>query len=449
MFPSGQGKSTTVGLIERFYDPVNGSIRFDHKKIKHLNVGWLRHQIGYVGQEPTLFNASIAANIRLGAGVSDVTFDEIVEAAKQANAHDFIMSFNNGYNTEVGERGTQLSGGQKQRIAIARALVKKPKVLLLDEATSALDSQSEHVVQEAIDKLMLSHDHTTVVIAHRLSTIRNADRIAFIADGIVKEIGSHDELMAKPHGRYRRLVESQKRSSTVSEEVLKKATSDNQEDKKESKKSKKKDKDEVDEEEKKFDPKWARGLAKKDINFLLVGTVGIVMAGAVFPTWGIMFGNMINTLFYPIFPCSKEIIESTQNAPPGMIDCEAFPLPGCFLTCEEYWTFSSEEIEKESFVLAGYWALIIICCLVGNTLSFIGFGTASERMNKRIRDDTFTALVRQEVAYFDVRSTGNITSQLEEDTTKIQTFSGEPIRTFFLNISSVVVGVTVSFIYMW
>ena len=184
---SGGGKSTIVQMIERFYDPTSGTIELNGIDLKNLNVKWLRDQIGLVSQEPTLFKGTIRENISYGSpGCSQ---EDIEHAAREANAHDFIMSFPDGYDTEVGETGTQVSGGQKQRIAIARAILKKPKILLLDEATSALDSESEKSVQEAIDKVMASKSQTVIVIAHRLSTIRNADRIAVLKDGRVHEIG--------------------------------------------------------------------------------------------------------------------------------------------------------------------------------------------------------------------------------------------------------------------
>ena len=174
------------------------------QNVKDLNLEWLREQIGVVSQEPILFDASIAENIRHGK--EEASKEEIEEAAKKANAHDFISALSNGYETNVGEGGAQLSGGQKQRVAIARALVRDPKILLLDEATSALDSQSEHVVQEALDKACLGR--TTIIIAHRLSTIRNADLIASLEAGIVVEIGTHSELMEK-NGHYFDLVTAQ------------------------------------------------------------------------------------------------------------------------------------------------------------------------------------------------------------------------------------------------
>ena len=185
--PSGGGKSTIIQMIERFYDPHGGSVEYEGTNIKDLNVQWLRDQFGLVSQEPTLFNTTIGENIKFG--MSSASQQDVEAAARKANAHDFIMSFPQGYNTEVGENSTQVSGGQKQRIAIARALLKQPKILLFDEATSALDSQSEAVVQKAINSLMETKNQTVIVIAHRLSTIKNADRIAVVADGVIKEIG--------------------------------------------------------------------------------------------------------------------------------------------------------------------------------------------------------------------------------------------------------------------
>ena len=279
-------------MIERFYDPASGTLEYMGHDLKSLNVHWYRDQIGYVGQEPTLFNETIAKNIAYGA--PDATQAEIEDAAKQANAHTFITSFANGYQTSVGERGGQLSGGQKQRVAIARALVKKPKVLILDEATSALDSESEAIVQAALDKLMESREHTTLVIAHRLSTIANADKIAFIAEGRVLEYGTPSELLQKKHGRYRRLVESQKRGATL-EQLLAKQKKDNKEEDEEEEEVDEdaKNEEEEDKETKAFNAKRARQLASPDVSFMLLGSVGAIMAGGVFPVWGILFARKL------------------------------------------------------------------------------------------------------------------------------------------------------------
>ncbi|CAL5183689.1 unnamed protein product [Lathyrus oleraceus] len=200
---SGSGKSTVISLLERFYNPDSGHVLLDGVDIKTFRLSWLRQQMGLVGQEPILFHESIRANIAYGKE-GDATEDEIIIAAKAANAHSFISSLPNGYDTSVGERGTQLSGGQKQRIAIARAMLKNPKILLLDEATSALDAESERIVQEALDKV--SVNRTTVVVAHRLTTIREADTIAVIKNGVVAEKGRHDVLMKITDGVYASLV---------------------------------------------------------------------------------------------------------------------------------------------------------------------------------------------------------------------------------------------------
>jgi ABC-type multidrug transport system fused ATPase/permease subunit len=215
--PSGGGKTTVVNLIEAFYYAEKGSITLDGVDIKELDPYWLHKHIAIVSQEPTLFARTIAENIAYGCEESDFSSEEnkeerIIEAAKFANAHNFIVSFKDGYRTMVGERGVQLSGGQKQRIAIARALIRNPKVLLLDEATSALDTESEWAVKEAIDKLLrTSEGRSVLVIAHRLSTVQHADEVVVIQQGTVVERGKHEQLLAK-EGLYKKLVSRQLQS---------------------------------------------------------------------------------------------------------------------------------------------------------------------------------------------------------------------------------------------
>lgn len=208
--PSGAGKSTIAALLARLYDPDAGAIALDGADLRTLDPGWLRRQIGAVAQEPILFSASIADNIRYGRASAEGA--EIEAAARAANAHDFISAFPDGYRTHVGERGVQLSGGQKQRVAIARAVLKDPRLLVLDEATSALDAESEHLVKEALDRLM--RGRTTLIIAHRLSTVIDAHRVLVLDGGRVVQSGPHATLMAE-EGLYRRLVERQARQGEI------------------------------------------------------------------------------------------------------------------------------------------------------------------------------------------------------------------------------------------
>ncbi|XP_065661067.1 ATP-binding cassette sub-family B member 10, mitochondrial isoform X2 [Hydra vulgaris] len=203
---SGSGKSTVGSLLLRFYNINSGSITIGGVNINELDPYMLRESIGTVSQEPVLFSTTIANNISYGLK-NDATFEEIVSAAKQANAYNFIMNFPDGFNTIVGEKGLMLSGGQRQRITIARAILKNPKILLLDEATSSLDAESEYLVQDALQKLM--NGRTTLIVAHRLSTIKSANKIAVLKQGKISEIGTYQELLSKNDGLFRQLVERQ------------------------------------------------------------------------------------------------------------------------------------------------------------------------------------------------------------------------------------------------
>jgi ATP-binding cassette subfamily B protein len=203
--PSGGGKSTIVSLVARFYDVSGGVVRIDGVDVRHLDTGHYREQLGMVLQDPYLFHGTILDNIRYG--LPNASLGAVVEAAKAANAHDFICKLGQGYDTVVGERGHTLSGGERQRISIARAILHDPRILILDEATSSVDTETEHEIQEALDRLIAGR--TVFAIAHRLSTLRKASRLFVISDGRLAESGTHRELLDRRNGIYRRLYEMQ------------------------------------------------------------------------------------------------------------------------------------------------------------------------------------------------------------------------------------------------
>jgi ATP-binding cassette, subfamily B, bacterial len=202
---SGAGKSTMINLLMRFYDPTQGRIEMDGVDLRRIDLEDFRRQVGVVLQESYLFPGSIKDNISYGR--PEASAEEIIQAAKAANSHDFIVNFPDGYDTYVGERGQRLSGGERQRIAIARAILHNPRVLILDEATASVDTETERMIQEALEHLI--EGRTVFAIAHRLSTLRNADRLVVIHDGRIAEVGTHDELLSKEDGIYRKLVEMQ------------------------------------------------------------------------------------------------------------------------------------------------------------------------------------------------------------------------------------------------
>eukprot|EP00980_Cylindrotheca_fusiformis_P003511 scaffold781_cov132-Cylindrotheca_fusiformis.AAC.30 len=441
--PSGQGKSTIIQLVEEFYRPTHGKVSYNGDDLKDLNVRWYRNEIGLVSQEPTLFDTTVAENIKFG--MPDATQADIEEAAKSANAHDFITKFPDGYDTMVGSSSSsQISGGQKQRIAIARALLRKPKVLLLDEATSALDTESEKIVQAALDNIMASKKLVTIVIAHRLSTIRGADKIAYVSQGKVREVGTYKELMAKPNGHYRRLEQLQ----TLGENdgratILQNKTHFMEEshgDDKEMQAEKGASEDEdaaVAKAKAEKNMERARSLAKDEYPLFLIGSLGAIVYGLVFPGQGFAFAYMIEILYKPTEPCNDDPSAGTVN------------IPGDFPTCQMYWDSMADNMKDLSINTLYLLVALIFCALVGSVIMFKAFGTATERINKRVRDETFKSLVRQEVGWFDVRAVAEVTSQLSDDAAMLHSFSGEPIRSFVMSVASVGVGLVTSFVFMW
>lgn len=284
---------------------------------------------------------------------------------------------------------------------------------------------------------MATDEQTVIVIAHRLSTVRNADRIAVIDGGKVKELGNHEQLMSKPHSQYRRLVEMQslgisrkeasKDKKYEQDNVKEKPTGDVEEGKDGSAKE-----DETAEKQKIADKaikdkkKRAKLLSKPDAKYLLIGGLGAGLSGLLFPGWGVIFANMVDMLFRIVPFCA-----GTQEK------------------CDAFYDSEAEDIENESYDVTYQWFIIIAITLVGNILLFYGFGMATERMTKRVRDQSFEALVRQEVSFFDRNDVGGITTQLQEDTSVLHAFSGDPVRTMMSTITSVFLGLVVSFFFMW
>ena len=477
---SGSGKSTIMNLVQRFYDVESGSVSLGGHDLKDWNVSALRSKISLVGQEPKLFSGTIGENIANGA-ISDtelfkkITKDDIERAAIMANAHSFIMKFPQGYDTPVGHGGTQMSGGQKQRIAIARALIKNPAILLLDEATSALDNKSEKVVQNALDKLLQDgNTRTTLIIAHRLSTIRNADVIAFIKDGKVAELGNHETLMSNPSSLYRGLVEAQ--ATTVDATIEKNVTSigsdinnlDADDDDvvvvptttdvsnkpvqdvaknaivpSELESGDVKKDDEKKKEEEEYPVTWERvwDLNRPDKYLLLTGLIGSVITGLMYPAWGIVFGWMFTAFYKPIPKCT-----SLLN-PDGTV----FSTDENSALCQAYYDEQADELWDDIVFLAYAWAIVIIGIFIGNVMLFYGFGAASERLSRRVRELMYNCYIRQEPGYFDLpeNSVGAVTGRLATDATLIKSKTGEPIQRIFVTIFALGGGIAVSAYYCW
>ncbi|XP_041479457.1 ATP-dependent translocase ABCB1-like [Lytechinus variegatus] len=418
---SGCGKSTTVNLLLRFYDILGGRILIDGNEVRDLNLRWLRQHIGVVSQEPVLFNCSIETNISYGR--DGVTKEEMVNAAKMANAHDFIMKLPKGYDTIVGERGAQLSGGQKQRVAIARALVSNPSILLLDEATSALDSESEKVVQQALDRA--SEGRTTIVIAHRLSTIQNADIIYALNDGKVVEFGTHAELM-KADGTYKQLVtlqmigmeegeddedeegDSKHQTDKLARQLSRQksrhmSTSSNQD--------KKKDETEEEEEEIPKASYWeVLKLNAPEWYLIAIGCFFSAILGVTMPVFAILFSEII----------------------------KIFSLP-------------SDEMTEQ----AVFWSCMFVALggtmFVGYAVSITCLAISGERLTMRLRSKAFSTILRQDVAYFDqpTHSTGALATRLSADASNVKGATGVRLSTLFQTAVTLAAAIVIGFVFGW
>ncbi|KAG5112738.1 hypothetical protein JHK82_036007 [Glycine max] len=445
---SGSGKSTAISLIERFYDPQAGEVLIDRINLREFQLKWIRQKIGLVSQEPILFSCSIKENIAYGK--DGATNEEIRAATELANAAKFIDRFPHGLDTIVGEHATQLSGGQKQRIAIARAILKDPRILLLDEATSALDAESERVVQETLDKIMINR--TTVIVAHRLNTIRNADTIAVIHQGRVVENGKHAELIKDPDGAYSRLIKLQ--------EINRQSDGANDSDQLENL---------VDSEQQSSQQfpfpqslnlgssgrgisshhsfrisnampttldllKTSEGrpevlppavshstpevsiflhlayLNKPEIPMLVLGTLAATVTGAILPLMGFLISNMINTFFEP-----------------------------------------GDELRKDS----KFWALIFIALGVAGFIfqplrSYL-FAVAGSKLIKRIRLICFEKIINMEVGWFDKaeHSSGVLGARLSVDVASIRTFVGDALGLIVQDIVTVIIALAIAFEANW
>ncbi|XP_009113714.1 ABC transporter B family member 14 [Brassica rapa] len=415
--PSGSGKSTIISLVQRFYEPKSGEILLDGNDIKSLKLKWLRKQMGLVSQEPALFATTIASNILLGK--EDAHMDQIIEAAKAANADNFIKSLPDGYSTQVGEGGTQLSGGQKQRIAIARAVLRNPKILLLDEATSALDAESEKIVQQALDNIM--EKRTTIVIAHRLSTIRNVDKILVLRNGQVIETGSHAELISRG-GDYANLVNCQEpdpqsvmlesckslAGSLSSRRVASSRRTSSFRDDQE----KTNEKDSNQEILSSSSMVWE--LIKLNVpewSYALLGSIGAVLAGAQPALFSTGIAYVLN-LFYSPFP-----------------------------------SVIKRDVEKVAIVFVGVGVVTPLIYL----LQHYFYTLMGERLTSRVRLSLFSAVLSNEVGWFDMEdnNTGSLTSILAADATLVRSALADRLSTIVQNLSLTFTALAVAFFYSW
>ncbi|KAK7047498.1 tRNA N6-adenosine threonylcarbamoyltransferase, partial [Halocaridina rubra] len=444
---SGCGKSTCIQLIQRFYDPLSGKVLLDGEDIRDLNLGWLRDQIGIVGQEPVLFGTTITENIKYGNPKASMR--DIEDAAKEANAHDFIMKLPQKYETNVGERGGQISGGQKQRIAIARALVKRPKILLLDEATSALDNQSEAIVQKALDKVR--RGRTTIIVAHRLSTIRTADKIVVFDKGQIEEEGTHDELM-KLQGLYHKLVTAQINPLGLAE----------QKDDQENEWS-----DEIE------DVVSVAELSQEiveDISYKSPATLGrspsIRHSTLRRRTSSVKSTKSAKSVIkekdeeYEIVPISRILRLNSPEWPLIVLGVIAAAIQGtsmpiyAILFGEVFGTLALADPNEARDEINFYSLMFLIMGIVAAISMFLQaymFSLSGEKLTSRIRKETFAAMLRQEMGWFDEEknSVGALCSRLSGDASAVQGATGSRVGTIVQAITTLGISIAIALYYDW
>ncbi|KAG8158078.1 hypothetical protein KVR01_011839 [Diaporthe batatas] len=430
---SGSGKSTLVGLLARFYIPVRGRIYLDGRDTSTLSLPWLRENIGLVGQNPTLFNETIYNNILYGLSTSALPSESaerqqelVINAAKTANAHNFISELPRGYHTVVGERGFLLSGGQKQRICIARAIILDSKILVLDEATSALDSESEKAVQIGLNQA--SAGRTVIVVAHRLSTIQDADQIVVLSQGCIVEQGVHEELLSK-RGAYFKLFNTQRIAAALSSAEVNQSdgkgarplhdssTASTGAGEKDIVEKMSKTHTGRDEKSRRDSPepgnetkyglwtsiKFIASLNKQEQMLMLLGLFFAAICGA---------GNPVQAVFF-----AKEITVLSQP-----------------LTSE-----SSGEIKTRSDFWSLMYLVLAIVQFIAFTIQGLVFARCSERLIQRVRDMTFRHILRQDIAFFDNTNVGTLTSLLSTETANVAGLSGATLGTL-LTVSTTLIG---------
>ncbi|XP_030285446.1 bile salt export pump [Sparus aurata] len=439
--PSGSGKSTTIQLIQRFYDPMEGTVTLDGHDIRTLNIQWLRSLIGIVEQEPVLFATTIAENIRFG--LPGVTMEDIIQATKEANAYNFIMDLPQKFDTLVGEGGGQMSGGQKQRIAIARALIRNPRILLLDMATSALDNESEAVVQEALDKVRTGR--TTISIAHRLSTIRNADVIIGFEHGQAVEKGTHSELIER-RGVYFTLVTLQNQgTSNTTKDVISEGQEDLEIKSRSSSfgscaSSKRSSvrlrslsklssysgtpldsisitpvnlKHEVGPDEHVEPAPVARILKynQPEWPYMLLGSLGAAVNGSVNPIYAILFSQILGTFAIPDLNEQREQINGI-----------------CLLFC-----------------------IVAVASFFSQFLQGFAFAKSGELLTRRLRKLGFQAMLRQEIGWFDDprNSPGALTTRLATDASMVQGATGSQIGMIVNSLTNIGASFIIALYFSW